>query len=131
MPRATNAPASRERRKRLVQKAKGFRGRRSKLFRYAKNAIMKAQYWAYRDRKTRKRMFGKLWNQRINAAARAHGLTYSRFMEGLKDAGIALDRKVLAELAVQDEAAFQVLVEKAKAVLATKKGATLKGAKAA
>lgn len=128
MPRATNAPASRERRKRLVQKAKGFRGRRSKLFRYAKNAIMKAQYWAYRDRKTRKRMFGKLWNQRINAAARAHGLTYSRFMEGLKDAGIALDRKVLAELAVQDEAAFQVLAEKAKAVLATKKGATLKAA---
>ena len=122
MPRATNAPASRERRKRLVQKAKGFRGRRSKLFRYAKNAIMKAQYWAYRDRKTRKRMFAKLWNQRINAAARAHGLTYSRFMEGLKDAGIALDRKVLAELAVQDEAAFKVLVQKAQAVLANKKG---------
>jgi len=131
MPRATNAPASRERRKRLVQKAKGFRGRRSKLFRYAKNAIMKAQYWAYRDRKTRKRMFAKLWNQRINAGARSQGLTYSRFMEGLKDAGIALDRKVLAELAMQDEAAFQVLVEKAKAVLATKKGATLKAAKAA
>jgi large subunit ribosomal protein L20 len=128
MPRATNAPASRERRKRLVQKAKGFRGRRSKLFRYAKNAIMKAQYWAYRDRKTRKRMFGKLWNQRINAAARAHGLTYSRFMEGLKDAGIALDRKVLAELAVQDETAFKVLVDKAKAVLANKKGATNKAA---
>jgi large subunit ribosomal protein L20 len=131
MPRATNAPASRERRKRLVQKAKGFRGRRSKLFRYAKNAIMKAQYWAYRDRKTRKRMFGKLWNQRINAAARANGLTYSRFMEGLKDAGIALDRKVLAELAVQDEAAFKVLVEKAKAVLVNKKGAVLKDLKAA
>ena len=122
MPRATNAPASRERRKRLVQKAKGFRGRRSKLFRYAKNAIMKAQYWAYRDRKTRKRMFGKLWNQRINAAARANGLTYSRFMEGLKDAGIALDRKILADLAVQDEAAFKVLVQKAKDVLANKKG---------
>lgn len=128
MPRATNAPASRERRKRLVDKARGFRGRRSKLFRYAKNAIMKAQYWAYRDRKTRKRMFGKLWNQRINAAARANGLTYSRFMEGLKDAGIALDRKVLADIAVQDDAAFKVLVEKAKAVLANKKGATLKAA---
>jgi large subunit ribosomal protein L20 len=122
MPRATNAPASRERRKRLVDKARGFRGRRSKLFRYAKNAIMKAQYWAYRDRKTRKRMFAKLWTQRINAAARANGLTYSRFMEGLKDAGIALDRKVLADLAVQDEAAFKVLVEKSKAVLANKKG---------
>ena len=125
MPRATNAPASRERRKRLVDKARGFRGRRSKLFRYAKNAIMKAQYWAYRDRKTRKRMFGKLWNQRINAAARANGLPYSRFMEGLKDANIALDRKVLADLAVHDAAAFQVLVEKAKAVLANKKGVTL------
>ena len=88
MPRATNAPASRERRKRLLDKAKGYRGRRSKLFRYAKNAVMKAQYWAFRDRKTRKRMFGKLWNQRINAAAREHGLTYGRFISGLKAAGI-------------------------------------------
>ena len=122
MPRATNAPASRERRKRLVDKARGFRGRRSKLFRYAKNAVMKAQYWAYRDRKTRKRMFGKLWNQRINAAARANGLTYSRFMEGLKDAGIALNRKILADLAIHDEPAFKALVGKAKAVLANKKG---------
>lgn len=125
MPRATNAPASRERRKRLVQKAKGFRGRRSKLFRYAKNAIMKAQYWAYRDRKTRKRMFGKLWNQRINAAARAEGLTYSRFMEGMKAAGIALDRKALAGLAYTDAAAFKVLVAKSKAALGSKKGVTL------
>jgi len=125
MPRATNAPASRERRKKMVDKARGFRGRRSKLFRYAKNAIMKAQYWAFRDRKTRKRMFGKLWNQRINAAARAEGLTYSRFMEGLKDAGIALDRKVLADLAVNDPAGFKVLVAKAKAAIANKKGATL------
>lgn len=128
MPRATNAPASRERRKRLVQKAKGFRGRRSKLFRYAKNAIMKAQYWAYRDRKTRKRMFGKLWNQRINAAARAEGLPYSRFMEGLKAAGITLDRKVLAGIAYSDAAAFQVLVGKAKAALESKKGVTLQKA---
>ena len=125
MPRATNAPASRQRRKRLVQKAKGFRGRRSNLFRYAKNAILKAQYWAYRDRKTRKRMFGKLWNQRINAAARANGLTYSRFMEGLKAAAILLDRKVLADLAVTDEAAFKALVEKSKAALANKAGVTL------
>ena len=122
MPRATNAPASRKRRKKLLDKAKGFRGRRSKLFRYAKNAVMKAQYWAFRDRKTRKRNFGMLWNQRINAAARANGLTYSRFMEGLKAAGIALDRKVLAGLAVQDEAAFKALVEKAKAALASKPG---------
>ena len=125
MPRATNAPASRERRKKMVDKARGFRGRRSKLFRYAKNAIMKAQYWAFRDRKTRKRMFGKLWNQRINAAARAEGLTYSRFMEGLKDAGIALDRKVLADLAVNDPAGFKVLVAKAKSAIENKKGATL------
>ena len=112
----------------MVDKAKGFRGRRSKLFRYAKNAIMKAQYWAYRDRKTRKRMFAKLWNQRINAAARAEGLTYSRFMEGLKDAGIALDRKILADIAVQDVAGFKALVAKAKAALENKKGATLQTA---
>ena len=125
MPRATNAPASRERRKKMVDKARGFRGRRSKLFRYAKNAVMKAQYWAYRDRKTRKRMFGKLWNQRINAAARAEGLTYSRFMEGLKDAGIALDRKILADLAVHDVAGFKVLVAKSKAALEGKKGCTM------
>ena len=125
MPRATNAPASRERRKKMVDKARGFRGRRSKLFRYAKNAVMKAQYWAFRDRKTRKRMFGKLWNQRINAAARAEGLTYSRFMEGLKDAGIALDRKVLADIAVNDVAGFKVLVATAKASLSKKKGASL------
>ncbi len=109
----------------MVDKARGFRGRRSKLFRYAKNAIMKAQYWAFRDRKTRKRMFGKLWNQRINAAARAEGLTYSRFMEGLKDAGIALDRKVLADLAVNDLAGFKVLAATAKAAIEKKKGATL------
>ena len=112
----------------MVDKARGFRGRRSKLFRYAKNAVMKAQYWAFRDRKTRKRMFGKLWNQRINAAARANGLTYSRFMEGLKASGIALDRKVLADLAVQDDAAFVALVGKAKAALANKKGVTLQKA---
>ena len=95
MPRATNAPASRERRKKVLDSAKGFRGRRSKLFRYAKNAVMKAQYWAFRDRKTRKRNFGMLWNQRINAAARANGLTYSRFMEGVKAAGITLDRSLI------------------------------------
>ena len=125
MPRATNAPASRERRKKMVDKARGFRGRRSKLFRYAKNAVMKAQYWAFRDRKTRKRMFGKLWNQRINAAARAEGLTYSRFMEGLKGVGITLDRKVLADLAVNDAVAFKALAAKAKTFIENKQGATL------
>jgi large subunit ribosomal protein L20 len=111
MPRATNSPASRERRKRVVDKASGFRGRRSKLFRYAKNAVMKAEYWSYRDRKTRKRTFRYLWIARINAAARANGLTYSRFMEGLAASGIALDRKVLADLAVTDEAAFQAILD--------------------
>lgn len=120
MPRATNAPASRERRKRLLDKAKGFRGRRSKLFRYAKNAVMKADSWAYRDRKTRKRNFRVLWQQRINAAARAHGLTYSRFIEGIKAAGIDLDRKVLADLAVTDEVAFKAIFDKAKAALEVK-----------
>lgn len=123
MPRATNAPASRQRRKRLVKKASGFRGRRSKLFRYAKNAIMKAQYWAYRDRKTRKRNFRMLWQQRINAASRANGLTYSRFIEGIKAAGITLDRKVMSDIAVTDAASFAALVEKAKAALAAKAAA--------
>src|SRR5438874_13150411 len=112
MPRATNAPASRERRRRVLRKAKGYRGRRSKLFRYAKDATMKGQYWAYRDRKTRKRNFRMLWIQRINAAARASGLTYSRFMEGLKATGIGLDRKVLADMAVADEATFKALVDR-------------------
>jgi len=111
MPRATNAPASRERRKRVVDKARGFRGRRSKLFRYAKNAVMKAEYWSYRDRKTRKRNFRYLWIARINAAARANGLTYSRFMEGLAASGITLDRKVLADLAVTDDAAFKAIFD--------------------
>ena len=120
MPRATNAPASRERRKRVIRKAKGYRGRRSKLFRYAKDATMKGQYWAYRDRKTRKRTFRYLWIQRLNAAARAHGLTYSRFAEGLKAAEIGLDRKILADLAVTDEATFKGIVDQVKSALEAK-----------
>ena len=123
MARATNAPASRERRKKVVDQARGFRGRRSKLFRYAKDAVTKAKYWATRDRKTRKRNFRMLWQQRINAAARAQGLNYSRFIEGLKAAGIELDRKVLADIAVTDEAAFKAIVDKAKAALEAKKKA--------
>ena len=123
MPRATNAPASRERRKRMLDKAKGFRGRRSKLFRYAKNAIMKAEYWSYRDRKNRKRMFRRLWVTRINAACRANGLTYSRFMEGLRASGSQLDRKILADLAVTDEPAFLAIVKKAAAALERKAAA--------
>jgi large subunit ribosomal protein L20 len=123
MPRATNARASRERRKRVLDKAKGYRGRRSKLFRYAKDATMKAQYWAYRDRKTRKRNFRNLWIQRINAACRQFGTTYSRFMEGLAAAGIDVDRKVLAELAVADEATFKSILDKAVAALDRKNAA--------
>jgi len=122
MPRATNAPASRERRKRMLDKAKGFRGRRSKLFRYAKNAVMKAEYWSYRDRKARKRNFRNLWISRINAAARANGITYSRFAEGLKAAGINIDRKVMSEIAISDEATFKAIVEKVVAALAQKAG---------
>ena len=120
MARATNAPASRERRKKIVDKARGFRGRRSKLFRYAKDAVMKAMYWSYRDRKTKKRNFRMLWQQRINAAARANGMTYSRFMEGIKAAGITLDRKILADLAVTDDAAFQAIFAQAKTALEAK-----------
>ena len=128
MARATNAPASRERRKKVVDKARGYRGRRSKLFRYAKDAMYKAQTWATRDRKTRKRNFRMLWQQRINAAARAHGLTYSRFIEGLKAAGIELDRKVLADLAVTDEAAFKAIFDQVKAALDNKHAAAKKAA---
>ncbi len=120
MPRATNSPASRARRKKIIDKASGFRGRRSKLFRYAKNAVMKAETWAYRDRKTRKRNFRMLWQQRINAAARALGLTYSRFMEGIKAANIQVDRKILSDLAITDEAAFKVIFDQAKAALEAK-----------
>jgi large subunit ribosomal protein L20 len=123
MPRATNAPASRERRKRVVDASKGYRGRRSKLFRYAKDAQMKAKYWAYRDRKTRKRSFRALWIARLSAAVRAQGITYSRFIEGLKAANIGLDRKVLSDLAVTDATAFNAVVAQVKSALESKKAA--------
>jgi len=123
MPRATNAPASRKRRKRTIQKAKGYRGFRSKNFRYAKDAVRKALFYNYRDRKVRKRTFRNLWIQRINAATRAHGLSYSRFIEGIKAAGIELDRKVLADLAVTDEAAVEALIATAKEALEKKASA--------
>ncbi len=128
MPRATNAPASRERRRRVIEKAKGFRGRRSKLFRYAKDAVMKAQYWAYRDRKTKKRNFRSLWVQRLNAAAREQGLTYSRFMEGIKAANIDLDRKILSDIAITDDSAFKDIIEQVKAALDKKSAAQIKQA---
>src|ERR1700736_1298567 len=120
MPRATNAPAIRARRKRVIKSAKGFRGRRSKLFRYAKEATMKGKEWAYRGRKTRKRNFRYLWIQRLNAAARGNGLTYSRFAEGLKAAVTGLDRKVLADIAVTDANAFKSIVDQAKSALEDK-----------
>lgn len=120
MPRATNAPASRKRRKRTLAKAKGFRGFRSTHFRYAKDAVRKAMTYSYRDRKVRKRTFRNLWIQRINAAARPLGITYSRLMEGLKFAGIEIDRKVLSDIAIKDEAAFAALAEQAKAAFAKK-----------
>ena len=123
MPRATNGPASRNRRKRVIKEAKGYRGRRSKLFRYAKDARMKGKYWAYRDRKTRKRMFRRLWITRLSAAVRAQGLAYSRFIEGLKAANIELDRKVMSDLALTDEAAFAQIVAKAQDALKTKAAA--------
>ena len=117
MPRATNSPASRKRRKRVLQRAKGFRGFRSKLFRYAKDAVYKAQQYEYRDRKKRKGQFRRLWIQRISAASRERGLTYSRFIEGLNAAGIEVDRKILSDLAVHDAAAFDAIFEQAKSAL--------------
>lgn len=120
MPRSTNAVASRKRRKRVIKAAKGYRGFRSKLYRYAKDAVRKAMVYNYRDRKNRKRMFRRLWILRINAATRPHGLTYSRFTEGLKAAGIEMDRKVLSDLAIKDEAGFLTLIQQAKKALEKK-----------
>ena len=123
MPRATNSPASRAKRKRVLLRAKGFRGFRSKLYRYAKDAVRKAHTYEYRDRKKRKGQFRRLWIQRISAATRNEGLTYSRFIEGLNAAGIEADRKILADLAVTDAAAFSAIVAQAKAGLEQKKSA--------
>ena len=121
--RVTNAPASRKRRKRTLQAAKGFRMRRSKLYRYAADALDHGRQYAYRDRKTKKRNFRALWQVRINAATRAAGLTYSRFMEGLKAAKVTLDRKILADIAATDQAAFSELVKVAQGALKAKPGA--------
>ena len=124
MPRATNSPASRKRRKRVLRRAKGFRGFRSKLYKYAKDAVRKAQTYEYRDRKKRKGQFRRLWIQRISAGVRAQDITYSRFIEGLKEANIEVDRKILADLAVHDIDAFNSIVEQAKAALNKKAPAT-------
>ena len=123
--RVTNAAASRKRRKRVVTAAKGFRMRRSKLYRYAADAIDHGRQYAYRDRKTKKRNYRGLWQIRINAAARSAGISYARFMEGLKAAKCALDRKVIADIAATDSAAFNELVNLAKKALESKPGAKL------
>ena len=118
MPRVKRGVTARARHKKVLALAKGYRGRRKNVYRVAKQAVMKAGQYAYRDRRQRKRQFRQLWIVRINAGARENGLSYSKFMTGLKRAAIELDRKVLADLAVFDKAAFAQLVEKAKAALA-------------
>ncbi len=123
--RVTNSPASRKRRTRMIRAAKGFRLKRGKLYRYASDAVDHGRQYAYRDRRRRKREFRYLWQIRINAAVRAAGLTYSRFMEGLKAAKCTLDRKVLADIAAQDAAGFSQLITLAKNALQAKPGATL------
>lgn len=123
MPRATNGPASRKRRKRVLLRAKGFRGFRSKLYRYAKDAVFKARQYEYRDRKKRKGQFRRLWIQRISAGCRTEGVTYSRFIEGMKAAKIEVDRKVLADLVVHDYDAFKAIVGQSKDALDKKQAA--------
>ena len=118
MPRVKRGVTARARHKKVLDQAKGYRGRRSTVYRIAKEAVMKAGQYAYRDRRTRKRVFRRLWIARINAASRELGVTYSKFMAGLKKAQIDIDRKVLADLAVTDPAAFGSIVAKVKAHLA-------------
>jgi len=110
MPRAKNVVQSRRRRKKILKAAKGYRGGRSKLLKTAKESVMKAMQYAYKHRKTKKREFRRLWIIRINAAVRAYGLSYSVFMKKLKDANIQIDRKILAELAVNNPDAFKEIV---------------------
>lgn len=123
--RVTNSPASRKRRGRMLTAAKGYRLKRSKLYRYASDAVDHGRVYAYRDRRTKKRNYRYLWQIRINAAARAAGITYSRFIEGLIAAKCKLDRKIIADLAATDAAAFIELVNMAKTALKNKPGAAL------
>lgn len=115
MPRVKTSVASRKRHKKVLKLAKGYRGAKSKLYRVANEQVMKSLHYAYRDRKVRKREFRKLWIARINAAARMNGINYSTFMSGLKKAGIDINRKMLADMAVNDTQSFNKLVEVAKA----------------
>ncbi len=118
MPRVKRGVTAHARHKKVLALAKGFRGRRGNVYRIAKQAVMKAGQYAYRDRRNRKRVFRQLWIARINAGARELGLTYSQFANGLKKASIEIDRKMLADLAVHDKAAFGSIVEQVKAKLA-------------
>mgnify|MGYP001553104277 CR=1 FL=1 len=117
MPRVKRGVTAHARHKKILKKAKGYYGARSKVYRVAKQAVIKAGQYAYRDRRQRKRQFRTLWIARINAAARANGITYSQFIAGLKKASVEIDRKVMADIAVFDKPAFTALVEKAKASL--------------
>ncbi|MBX6420431.1 MAG: 50S ribosomal protein L20 [Nevskia sp.] len=118
MARVKRGVTARARHKKLLKKAKGYYGAKSRVYRAAKQQVIKSGQYAYRDRRVRKREFRALWVQRINAAAREHGLSYSRFIHGLAAAGVALDRKLLADLAVNDKQAFAQLAAQAKARLA-------------
>ena len=117
MPRARNAVATKKRRKKVLKKAKGYFGNKSRLYRYAKDAVERAEQYAYRDRRKKKSVFRKLWIVRINAACRAEGLRYGQFINGLNKAGIQLNRKALSELAIHEPEAFKELVGKAKTAL--------------
>lgn len=118
MARVKRGVIARRRHKKVLKQAKGYYGARSRVFRVAKQAVIKAGQYAYRDRRQRKRQFRALWIARINAEARVNGLSYSKFINGLKKASIEIDRKILADLAVNDKLAFSALTEKAKASLA-------------
>ena len=118
MSRVKGGPASHARHRNIIKRAKGYRGRRKNTFTVANQAVEKAGQYAYRDRRARKRNFRSLWIQRINAAARECGMTYARFINGLSRAGIEVDRKVLADIAVKEPESFKALAEKAKAALA-------------
>jgi large subunit ribosomal protein L20 len=117
MARVKRSLNAKKKRKVVLERAKGYRGQRSRLYRKAKEQMLHSMTYAYRDRKDRKGNFRRLWIQRINAAARANGMTYNRFVQGLKAAGVEVDRKVLADLAVTDSVAFAALVEVARAAL--------------
>jgi large subunit ribosomal protein L20 len=119
MPRVKRGVTARARHKKVIAAAKGYRGRRGNVYRIAKQAVMRAGQYAYRDRRNKKRVFRALWIARINAAAREHGMSYSRFINGLNRASIGLDRKVLADLAVHDKPAFAAIVNQVKASLGT------------